>query len=239
MTLSFSDDLSGSMVQLVFPQRICLACGSPVSQPGICDACAQKAISMPRCRHCAAFVLDENELCPSCLDGHNHYFTFARAVYPYEDRMRDWIQAFKYYNKTYLRRPFAAMLFDGYQLYFADKEIDLIVPVPLSSGRLKERGYNQSALCAQLLAKRLKIPYTEKGLLRVKETVALAELSAKERRSCLRDAFSTSWTGLQGKTVLLIDDIFTTGATASTCAKELLDQGAKTIYVLTITAVVI
>ncbi|MBQ3184549.1 MAG: ComF family protein, partial [Firmicutes bacterium] len=121
---------------------------------------------------------------------------------------------------------------------------DVIIPVPISSGRLKKRGYNQSALMARQLSKRWGVPIDESMLVRRKETTLLRSLNPAERRLALSDAFAVSRKGqsgkkaedrrIVGKTVLLIDDIYTTGATVDTCSSVLMDAGADKVYVLTL-----
>ncbi len=127
--------------------------------------------------------------------------------------------------------------------------IDLIVPVPISKGRMRKRGYNQAAVMAQQLARRWKecvestpslypAPACRTQLLyRTRETVMLRSLNPTERRMALQAAFAVNpqeQERLAGKTVLLIDDIYTTGATADACSQGLLEGGASDVYLLTL-----
>jgi ComF family protein len=112
--------------------------------------------------------------------------------------------------------------------------IDLIVPVPLGRKRMQERGYNQVALIALPLAERLGWQYAPRGLHRVRETRSQVGLSANERKENMQEAFHADLSRVQGCTILLMDDVATTGATLSACASALLEAGAEAVYALTL-----
>lgn len=111
---------------------------------------------------------------------------------------------------------------------------DVIVPVPLHASRLRERGYNQAALLARELAQRAEIALNERTLVRKRATAPQVELSAKERRENVHDAFCCSDDGLAEKHVLLVDDVCTTGATLEACAIALRKSGARSVQALTL-----
>ena len=116
-------------------------------------------------------------------------------------------------------------------------EPDVIIPVPISAKRAKKRGYNQSALMGRRLSDRWGVPMDERILARVKNTGLLRSLNPAERRLVLEGAFTVPAKHRQKirqKSILLIDDIFTTGATADVCSKTLLEAGAKEVYLLTL-----
>lgn len=112
-------------------------------------------------------------------------------------------------------------------------KIDLLIPIPLGKQRLKERGYNQVAMIAKPLALALKIQYAPQGLARRKETRSQVGLSKQERRENIYQAFQP-WQGVNGKNVLVFDDVSTTGATLSSSADALLSAGASEVYALTV-----
>lgn len=112
--------------------------------------------------------------------------------------------------------------------------IDLIIPVPLSKKRLKERGYNQSDLIANSISKRLGMPYSLKSLTRIKSTRSQVGLNAMERAENVLNAFEGNPELLKDRSVLLIDDITTTGSTINESSKALMTAGAKRVYCFTI-----
>jgi ComF family protein len=117
------------------------------------------------------------------------------------------------------------------------KTLDLIVPVPLHSSRLRKRGYNQSDFFAQGLAEVLKIPWSNQHLKRSKKTTAQIKKSKSERLKGMEDAFyATNTTDIRNKHLLLVDDVITTGATLEACGLALLTAGVKELSVATIAA---
>jgi len=112
---------------------------------------------------------------------------------------------------------------------------DVLVPVPLHTARLRERGYNQAALLAREMSRRVGLAVDEQTLVRQRATAPQVELDAAQRRENVRDAFHCSGNGLAGKRVLLIDDVCTTGATLEACAIALYDEGeARGVQALTL-----
>jgi ComF family protein len=116
----------------------------------------------------------------------------------------------------------------------ADWEIDLIVPVPLDQDRLKVRGYNQSSLLGESLAKIVKIPFSDKAIQRKKITRSQIGLTKEERKINVRDAFQVCTPVVTGKNILVVDDVITTGATLNACSKELRIAGANVVFGLTV-----
>jgi ComF family protein len=114
-----------------------------------------------------------------------------------------------------------------------DWRIDLILPIPLGKKRLKERGYNQVGLIARPLAMALGLEYAPHLLTRQRETRTQVGLSKQARRENVRDAFSAG-RQVNGKTVLVMDDVATTGSTLSSAADALFSSGAKNVYALTV-----
>lgn len=124
-------------------------------------------------------------------------------------------------------------------LYAFEKEnitnIDLIVPVPLHRSRKAERGYNQAELLAKYLSSKLGIPLNSRNLIRTKATKIQNKLSRHEREQNLKDAFIIRQSNVfKDKRILLVDDIFTTGATVNECSRILMECGVKEVYVITI-----
>ncbi len=150
--------------------------------------------------------------------------------------MQRLLHLFKYGHKTGLRFFFTEQIL----IFARDYNLDLqnhhlIVPVPLHPTRLRERGYNQSLLIAQMISEEFDIPVENKSLLRIRHTPNQARLSQKERWTNIKAAFKIKpFNNFRHKNILLIDDLYTTGATASQAAKILKDAGANKVTVLTI-----
>jgi len=220
-------------MQLLFPQRNCLLCGEAIEDAGICDDCDHKRRLLLSCSVCATFV-DQNEadkLCDNCL-AHRRHFKMARAALPYR-QLRQQILDFKYQQQTYYKRPFAALLEAAYRQHYQGIAFDAIVPLPITPLRLQERGFNQSELVTGVLARELAIKHQPQLLRRIKDTPPLHSVDCQQRRVLLKGAFLAD-KAVQSKTVLLVDDIFTTGATSDEASKQLLAAGAEAVYVLTI-----
>jgi ComF family protein len=113
---------------------------------------------------------------------------------------------------------------------------DAIVPVPLHKSRFKERGYNQAALLGKALAERLEIPFLDKIVIRHKKTIAQKQLNYAERQNNLKKAFKLSVNDVKLNTVIIIDDVYTTGSTVDALAEVFLEKGVKNVYVVTLAA---
>lgn len=178
---------------------LCCRCGKPVSSP-------------------------ERELCRDC-ETQERLFRKGCAVYRYHD-ISGTLYRFKYGG----RREYAAFLGRGMaeriRQEFREGEIDLLVPVPLAAERLRKRGYNQAGLLAEVISEETGIPVRTDLLFRQSRTRPLRGISALERRRNLKNAFIVSDIDVKSKMIMLVDDIFTTGATMNACARELLRAGA-------------
>jgi ComF family protein len=156
----------------------------------------------------------------------------------YEGPVKEAIHKFKFRGKKDLAPVFAELL-QGYARASSFMSlvlgVDLAVPVPLFAARQKERGFNQSELIAELFCDRLNIPFSKDVIRRGRQTKPQFDLKRADRFLNVSSAFTpTHGHDIAGKTVLLIDDILTTGATASECAKTLKSNGASRVFVLTL-----
>ena len=133
-------------------------------------------------------------------------------------------------------KPFIEFIVNFVQIYHLDiKQFDIIVPVPLFPSRLRERGYNQSELLAELIALRYHIDLSLANLVRIRNTEHQTSLTEKERWTNIKGAFKIiDSSEFSGKNILIIDDLLTTGATVSETATTLKDAKAKTVGVLTL-----
>lgn len=143
---------------------------------------------------------------------------------------------FKYGNKTVLRHHFADLISSFIKTYHVDlTPIDLIVPIPLHPARLRERGFNQAQLIAQILSERFHIPQSINNLTRIRNTGSQSVLSPKERWTNIQGAFTIKYSCvINKKNVLIIDDLYTTGATSSEAARILKEAGAREVTALTL-----
>ena len=176
----------------------------------------------------------KGKLCYDCMT-YEHYFTKGFSCLTYGLHEREVLLDYKYNGKSWLGAKFGDILYD--RISCENIQADVIIPVPISAGRAKKRGYNQSALMGKRLSDKWGVPMDERLLIRAKNTQLLRSLNPAERRLVLEGAFQVPEKHKQKihqKRVLLIDDIFTTGATADICSKTLLDAGAKEVYLLTL-----
>ena len=233
-----------AFIDFFFPPQ-CPICGKalgkyPMDRP--CPSCfsQMKVFSHPRCPRCGLGFytpMGEDHLCSACLTEHWH-FTKARSIGPYEGWMVGVISHFKFRGVSRLAKPLGTLLAEYRDPEFPFSEFDLLLSVPLHPQRLRERGFNQSLLLARRIAQIHSLPIDATALQRTRHTQPQTELSGPERRKNIRQAFEVKKTGsIAGKRILLIDDVFTTGATVQECAKTLLKAGAKQVDVLTLARV--
>lgn len=222
--------------QLLFPLR-CPVCDEIVTPFGekICLTCMKKVkyVTPPRCFRCGKKLDDtEAEYCQDCRRK-EHLFVHGRALYDYESAAPA-IYRFKYGN----RREYADFFGSEISRYLGDyiRQIspDALIPIPLHRSRKRKRGYNQAELLAKAVSRYTGVPVYDKILVRVKNTVPLKRLNPQERQKNLKKAFHISGNDVKLKTIILIDDIYTTGATMDEAAAVLLAAGVKQVYFITL-----
>ena len=245
------------LMEAIFPSNIyCIVCGSMIDSSrmySLCDDCIHKIhwISTQRtCIKCGKEIR-QGSLCYDCAGG-SHLFERGFSCMTYGLHERDILMDIKYHSKGYMAVKMGDVMFD--RMYSAgiikglggetadSVEIDMVVPVPVSRKRLIKRGYNQSEIMAKRFVKRWRefggeIICDSKLLYRTRETAMLRSLNPADRERALKGAFEVrekARESLLGRNVLLIDDIYTTGATADACSEALLEGGAKKVYLLTL-----
>ncbi len=210
-----------------------------------CAPCRRKIrlVSHPLCVRCGRPFVDgagEDHLCGACIL-RAPYFHKARAwaCYPREESedhpLREVLQRFKYGRKVSLGKPLGRLMARGCFDSWRAVSFDTIIPVPLHRKRLRWRGFNQAVLLARQVGRLWQVPVDPMILLRLKETPPQTQLSEEERRKNVRGVFSLNpEKALKGKVLLLVDDVYTTGATVNECSRILMRAGAREVHVLTL-----
>ena len=222
-------NLIEELLDLVFAAR-CLECGEKLDagrRACLCGKCwgSIRLIKPPACVSCGKQLKSDLEpLCGECLLS-KHIFTDNRSAAVYDGVMRNAIHLFKYKDKRKLGEHFGEMSVEALAASGGTAGINGVIPVPIY--RNKRRDFNQSEVLARFIGKKFGLPVHSDVLFRVKDTKPQHELSRGERRENVRGAFSVrNAEKLDSVSVLLIDDIFTTGATADECAEAIL-EGSK------------
>jgi ComF family protein len=173
-------------------------------------------------------------MCSVCVD-HPPQFDRARSAARYRDALKAILQQFKYSAATHLSRDLAVLLHACVRACYGGEVFDAVAFVPLHAGKERARTYNQSALLAGDLARLLDKPLARRCAVRVRSTATQTHLTARERVRNVRGAFQAmneAW--IEGRRLLLVDDVMTTGATAGACAAALRRAGAAYVAVLTL-----
>jgi ComF family protein len=231
-------------LDLLFPP-LCIVCREPVTDPrSLCPDCwsAIRFLDAPMCASCGLpfeIPIAEGTLCAAC-HARPPSFDRARAVMRYDDASRGAILAFKHGDRLDLVPAFAHWLARTGADLISGAEV--IVPVPLHRSRLWMRRFNQSAEIARALGKSTRIPVASGVLVRSKRTPSQGAMpSASARRRNVQGAFEVAdgQAGtVAGRTILLVDDVLTTGSTVDACARALKRAGAARVYVLALARVV-
>lgn len=235
---------TGQVVDAIFPPR-CIISGAIVGAPGQLDPGAWAGLSFiapPFCRTCGMpfpFTSEgvDDLQCAACLDDPPP-FTAARAAVVYDDASRGVILKFKHADHLHAVPVLVPWIMRAGAELWADA--DVLVPVPLHRWRLMRRRYNQAALLAHGVAKETCLPCLADGLIRHRATESQGHKRAAERRKNVKGAFAINprhADAVRGKNVVLIDDVFTTGATVRECAQTLLNAGAARVDVVAVARV--
>lgn len=227
--------LQNQIITLLFPLRcpVCDSIAHPLGQK-ICPECREKltVMSEPWCMRCGKKLEGEEEFCQDCRKK-KHFFVRGRALYEYKDAVGP-IYRFKYGGRQeyadFFGQEIAAHLGD-----FVERvRPEGLIPIPLHKKRLKQRGYNQAALLAKAVSSYTGVPVYENLLVRIRNTAPLKQQNPKERQNNLKKAFHLSQNDVKLSTIIVIDDIYTTGSTIDEAAQVLLRHGAERIYFITL-----
>lgn len=240
--------------RFLFPPK-CLKCGIYMEESHarphtlescFCGDCMKEGlypIVPPFCISCGIRFhnsFNDNHVCGSCLKT-PLMLGQVRAAVEYKGIIRDGIQLLKYHSKTAVAKTLECLMFQAFLEYYGNLAIDLIMPMPLHRSKMRKRGFNQ----AYFLFRNFKKLYQESyqrlpswemdmdSLVRVKKTLPQTGFDIEERKRNLKNAFKiVREDRIQGKYILLVDDVFTTGATCNEAAKALLKQGAQRVDAL-------
>lgn len=215
----------------------CASCGADLfSEERFCERCLEKLPFNAGyiCEKCGRSIGEDYPVCLECKADMPSY-TEARSAFRYEGDIVRLVKKFKTGSK-YLADVFAEYMAPLVPAAFPDA--DFFAFVPMTERAEKRRGYNQSRLLAQALSARSGVAAEEGVLVKTRETSSQKELSRKERAVNLKGSFRVHERSLcRGKSVVLVDDVLTTGATANAVASALFGAGARKVYVLTLASV--
>lgn len=197
----------------------------------------------PACSVCGK--IDKNWLCPNCqrrverlekscvVEMENKKYEKMLYLFQYESLVRKLILRYKFSNKAYLNHFFANVISQNEKTKELLKAYDMIIPVPMHRKKMQKRGYNQTELVANELEKSLGIVAKKDILKKVVNTTTQSKLGGKARQSNIQHAFFIqNDMEIEDKKIILLDDIYTTGATSEECSRVLKEAGAKEILVL-------
>lgn len=228
------------LLALLFPRR-CPVCGEPLSfrQRGgmqVHPVCFSRLhrIREPYCMTCGKELADPlAEYCPDCRR-RRHSFICGRGLWRYDSVSAQAVFALKYKQQPEQADFFAENMSRAFGGWIRSLGIDCIVPVPVSRDRLRQRGYNQAALIAEGIGQRLGIEVRSDAIRRIRATDPQKELGRAQRLANLQRAFQADPAIIIGKErCLLVDDVYTTGATIECCTRALLQAGAGKVWFLT------
>ena len=229
-----------SLIGNIFPHR-CLRCGTLVGQtPGICLSCWDGFVHVagPLCSCCGIPLPEhtsEDALCGACIH-HPPLFQGAKSVFIYNEASKDLVLKLKNQDKTFLAKYVAPWMVRAGSTFWNAHPV--LIPTPLHWRKQFKRQFNQSALLAHHIGQQVQLPVVH-GLSRIKNSPSQGTFSTQQRAQNVKNAFHADARLLKGiKKCVLIDDVFTTGATVGACAKALKKAGVEEIYVLTLCRVV-
>ena len=218
-----------SFAKIFLPKntRHCIVCRErcPVSYATLSD------YKLCICKDCREKI--EHYKSPAVFAG-GSFLKFLICAYPYSGVLKDSFMQYKFFGQRAYGTLFSELLCDSAAHFMKKGDFDLIIPVPLSSKRMKERGFNQSAIMALELSQRFETDYSERVLFRIRHTERQSKLNSAARTINVKGAFFADKRFAEGKRILLTDDIYTVGATMNECARVLSESGAAMVAGITL-----
>lgn len=220
-----------ALTQALLPTR-CLVCAEPALSLDLCEACRGVLVrNASACVHCGLPLATDDVACGACLR-EPPPFSQLFAVWRYETAVAQLLPRFKFHHDLAAGKVLTELALPAVRAWPGWQGADRMIPVPLHSSRLAQRGYNQALEWARPLAKALPLRLDHAGLCRIRATVAQTELDAAARRGNLRGAFEAI--PVHDEVIVLVDDVVTTGATVREATRSLLRAGAREVRVLAI-----
>lgn len=242
--INFYSHLKEELLTLIYP-KICFGCDKslpPKHEGYLCPDCLDK-INKPQppfCISCGKSIDPAPgrcgiDRCPECA-GYSYNFTRGYTASIYDGLIKDCLHNFKYNAHTYLANTLAGVMIDFALKHIDIGKIDAITSVPLHWKRLRDRGFNQASVLASILSKKVNKPFVKNSIYRTKVIKPQVELPRQDRIKNVQGVFRIkNPKNFLDKHILLIDDVFTTGATLNECSKVLLEAGAREVWVFTLT----
>ncbi len=232
--------IMSAFLDIVLPPS-CYVCRESCSgKYGLCDNCIidiQK-LKGPACRRCGSKVLSGQTLCAECSLQDSPLDKNWSAC-RYDGKMRECIHLFKYKGYLGLVDIFGDIVKEFVENNKIYNEVDIIAPVPLHPAKRRERNYNHAEILASAISKNFSIPIDLKNLKKIKWSHSQSELKKEERKKNVKNTFILADARpFQDKRVLLVDDVYTTGATLRECARILKESGAAKVFSITLAKVI-
>lgn len=223
------------ILDLIYPRR-CPVCQNIVvseeENGWICTNCKKELpyVQEPGCLKCGKEIdKEEREFCGDCIRITKHYKK-GYPVFSYRDPVKSGVTAFKYRNRREYVEFYSQAIWERYGEEFRTIGFDGILPVPMYRRKQCKRGYNQAELLANRLGEYLEISVYSDILVRITDTIPQKVLNDRERINNLKKAFHIQRNDVKLEKILLVDDIYTTGATIEACTDVLLTAGVKEVY---------
>lgn len=201
--------------------------------PKTCGICGQKINERYTCRKCLNIIeyYQEMAITPESVD--EKYYDRLFSALPYKGNLKSRMLQYKFHGAKYIGVSFAEILVELMKKYSINA--DIMLAVPISKARLRERGYNQSLVIVKKVSEFTKIKYQGNILIKTKENLRQSELTLQERKHNVKNVYSIkNIEEIKNKKIILIDDIVTTGATLNECAKILKQNGAFEVIAITV-----
>jgi|LSQX01.1.fsa_nt_gb ComF family protein len=233
--------IADSIIDILFPPR-CIYCSTIISSAQtleICEDCANNNSLIDDDNTCSVCGqrMGKDNVSSVCVDCNNtkHYFEKNYSPLEYSGKIKNSILRFKFAEKKRYAYTFGKLIVQKIRAENHDITFDSVVYIPMNKKAIRERGYNQAHLLAQVIAKEIDCELIKNALIKTRQTLPQRELTRHQRQKNIKNAFDINKSiNIKEKTILIVDDIYTTGATINECSKVLINNGAKKVYSATI-----